>query len=62
MLHDLPPHGWDDDRGGAPALLAAFARVMSASISGMAAVWGGRGDGMGKRMERGERGIGLLPG
>ena len=45
-----------------PALLLAFARVMSASIRGMAAAWGGRGGGMGEHVQRGERGIGLLPG
>ena len=45
-----------------PALPAAFARVMSASIRGMAAAWGGRGGGMGEHVQRGERGIGLLPG
>jgi len=44
------------------ALSVAFARVMSASIRGMAAAWGGRGGGMGEHVQRGERGIGLLPG
>jgi len=44
------------------ALSVAFARVMPASIRGMAAPWGGRGGGMGEHVQRGERGIGLLPG
>jgi len=44
------------------ALSVAFARVMPASIRGMAAAWGGRGGGMGEHVQRGERGIGLLLG